>query len=221
MFGKSLPGFTDYQIGYVREHTKNKKDSPTTRIVGWVAKLVLLITTVGIWLCVLQPETTHEAVSNMALFGVVVLVFTYIFVFFLILFSLVCVLGADLIRSNDSGASALLIDADTMMANRNLLHNLCTSWGKEIKMFLWRVASLAFFAGMVAHGYILAPLIVAITTILAVWAVHLVRVRTIKSVKELTPERVAELEVAFQQAEEDKKDKAEVAALTIDVPCDD
>lgn len=196
MFEKSLcSGLTEYQIEYVKKHNKEGSTTPyTTRVVVWTNKLVLLVTIFALWSCVLQPETTHEAVENMALFGVVVLVFTHIFVFFLMLLSLVCVMAEELLSED----SSLLIDAKKMMSNRSLLHIFSVSLGFRLGLLLWRAAILVFFVGMVAHGYVFAPLIVVTTTILCLWFVSLMKERVVKFVKELTSERVAELEAVFQ-----------------------
>lgn len=207
MFEKSLcSGLTEYQIEYVKKHNKEGSNAYATRVVVWMNKLVLLVTVFGLWSCVLQPETTHEAVENMALFGVFVLVFMHIFVFLLILLSLVCVMAEEWISED----SDLLIDAKKMMSNRSILHVFCTSYGSRLGLLLWRAVILVFFVGMVAHGYIFAPLVVVTTTILCMWFIGLMKKRVVKFVMELTSERVTELEAAFHLAEDAKDGVSDV-----------
>ena len=107
----------------------------------------------------------------------------------------------------------LRIDARKMMSNRNSLILYRPSWRKEVRVFFWQTLSLLFFIGMIAHGYIFAPLVMAFVTVSAIYVLRLTRQRLIASVKTLTAERVAELEAAYQRAE-----TGEEAETTIDVP---
>ena len=124
-----------------------------------------------------------------------------------------------MIRAADEGESALIQDANVMMSYRDVFYSFRGSFGKNLYLLLFRLVNFAFLIGMVAQGYILAPLIMATTLIVAFWSTRAMRKKVIDSVKELSPQRVAELEAAFQRGEDAKEDAVDVAAAmkTIDV----
>lgn len=221
MFTKSIdatPGLTDFQIEYVRTHmnvpiTKTEKKSDVWAIFFFA---VLLATTWGIWACVLRPETVSDVVANMTLFGVVVLIVGQIIAFFAIVVAVIVVGGSDAVLAGLKQAAktastpeegqefALRIDARKMMSNRNTFILYRPSWRKEVRVFFGRTLSLLFFIGMIAHGYIFAPLVMVFVTVSAICVLRLTRQRLIASVKTLTAERVAKLEAAYERAESER-----------------
>jgi hypothetical protein len=228
MFTKSIdatPGLTDFQIEYMQRHM----NVPTTKaekkgnVWGISILAVMTATTYGLWVYILQPETASDLLVNMTSFGVVVVILVHIIALFALVVAMVCVGGVDLVLAGLKAAAeevteegrelALRTEAKRMMANRNSLVVYRPSWKKEVRVFFGRAVSLAFFVGMVANGYVFAPLVMAFVAISALCVSRLMRQRVIALVKPLTAEFVAELEAAHQRAEAET-DKSEA----IDVP---
>jgi hypothetical protein len=208
-------GLSDFQIEYVQQYmTPNKgeiekKGRPFVNFFLFMEFLVAC----GLWASIFRPEPS-VLLMNFAHFGVVVLTLGFTFALLVTIAgvtiwsgSKVAVAGLHAMietEADDPEEFKLRAAAANMMASRRSLagHHPSSSWtafrsGVTLTIHFW------FFIGMVALGYILSPVVMAMTMGMVTVTNRLARNRLVTHIKTLTAERVLELEAAHQRATEE------------------
>ncbi len=223
MFGskplRSERGLSDYLIGYIAQHTGPKaRLGPRMLCAAILIVLANAAMAASLWTQSISPELLSERVVNFTGFGVVVMTLLNIAMGLLLMAAFLAIGIASGVQKgavevsraiNEASGRDLAdgLDARQMMANRDLFKIYNASRFTRLKSGLRSCITYAFLGGMIAMGYIFAPVcIILVYIMLAVFSAR-ARGKVLRHTKTLNPQRVAHLEEVYRKEEAKKQEK--------------